>query len=148
VPLPPLNANGDLPPGVHTCSRTELLDRFGTSTSTRVLMGMRLLRVLDLALQSGYVARAIVFGSFLSGKPEPGDVDLFLVMEDAFDLTALAGEGRLVFEHATAQAHFGASVFWARRASCYPSETEMVSGWGLKRDGSVRGLVEITKEES
>jgi hypothetical protein len=31
----------------------------------------------------------VVFGSFVTGKPEPQDVDLFLVMTDAFDASEL-----------------------------------------------------------
>lgn len=79
-------------------------------------------------------------------KPEPNDVDIFLVMDDAFDVSSVAGEARLVFDHLVAQSHFGASVFWTRRASCFPSESEMISGWALKRDGTARGIVEITAE--
>ncbi len=109
---------------------------------------MRLERILDLVARSGHVARIIVFGSFVSDKTEPNDVDLFLIMEDTFDLSAVTGEARLVFDHPTAQAHFGASVFWVRRVSCFPNETEMVSGWSLKRNGSMRGIVEVTKEQS
>jgi hypothetical protein len=109
---------------------------------------MRLERILDLVYQFGGVARVIVFGSFVSGKPDPNDVDVFLIMEDAFDLNAVTGEARLVFDHSAAQAHFGASVFWVRRTSCFPTEAEMVSGWSLKRDGSMRGIVEIAKEQS
>jgi predicted nucleotidyltransferase len=107
---------------------------------------MRLKRVLDLVALTGNAVRIIVFGSFVTEKAVPNDVDPFLVMDDAFDLNALAGEARIVFEHGSAQAHFGASVFWVRRSACFPSEAEMISGWGLKRDGSVRGIVEITEE--
>jgi hypothetical protein len=148
VPLPSLNLSGDLPAGIHACSRPELLERFGTATPRRLVVGMRLARILDLAEHSGGVTRVIVFGSFVSDKPDPDDVDVFLIMKDTFDLNAVTGEARLVFEHSAAQAHFGASVFWVTRASCFPSEAEMVSGWSLKRDGSVRGIVEVTKEQS
>jgi Nucleotidyltransferase domain len=148
VPLPSLSLTGDLPAGIHACSRRELLERFGMVSPRRLVVGMRLERILDLVYQLGGVARVIVFGSFVSGKPDPNDVDVFLIMEDAFDLNAVTGEARLVFDHSAAQAHFGASVFWVRRASCFPTEAEMVSGWSLKRDGSMRGLVEITKEQS
>ena len=89
--------------------------------------------------------RVIVFGSFVSDKEAPHDIDLFLVMEDSFDLSLVTGEAKLLFEHAVAQSHFGASIFWSRRASCFPSEEEMVAGWGLKRDGTVRGLVEVER---
>ena len=97
-------------------------------------------------MQTGQLARAIVFGSFLSGKAEPNDVDVFLVMEDNFALDDVSGEARLVFDNAFAQAHFGASVFWVRRSACFPNETEMVSGWKQKRDGNYRGIAEVLKE--
>lgn len=53
----------------------------------------------------------MVFGSFVTRKPEPQDVDVFLVMADAFDASELAGDMHLLFDHDAAQAHFGASVF-------------------------------------
>ncbi len=146
MPLPPLNATGDLPEGVHACTQQEVVDRFGTATARRRVIGMRLQRVLSLAVETGRVARVIIFGSFLSDKAEPNDVDLFFVMDDSFNLSAVSGEARLVFDHSVAQAHFGASVFWVRRVSCFPNEDDMVTGWGLKRDGTTRGIVEVTKE--
>jgi predicted nucleotidyltransferase len=145
VPLPSLNPAGDLPSGIHLCSMRELLEKFATNPE-RVLIGMRLQRVLSLLSDWDQVARAIVFGSFVSDKAAPNDVDLFLVMEDTFDLSQIHGQARLLFDHAVAQAHFGASVFWVRRMSCFPSEAEMVLGWGMKRDGSARGIVELVKE--
>ena len=148
MPLPSLNAEGDLPPGVHVCSLSELLGRFGTTSARRSVVGVRLQRVMTLLNESDQVGRIIVFGSFVSDKAEPNDVDLFLVMEDTFDLTKLSGEARLIFDHSTAQAHFGASIFWVRRASCFPSELDMVSGWSLKRDGNARGIVDIAKESA
>jgi predicted nucleotidyltransferase len=105
-----------------------------------------LVRVVNLGIAAGGVARIVVFGSFVTAKTDPNDVDIFLVMDDAFDVSGVAGEARLVFDHLSAQPHFGASVFWARRASCFPSEAEMVSGWGLKRDGTSRGIIELLVE--
>lgn len=144
--LPTKNELGELPAGVHRTTLTELLDDFGQQTPRRQVIGERLRRVLRLAMQTGHVARTIVFGSFVSAKPEPNDVDVFFVMEDTFALDHVAGEARLIFDNAFAQAHFGASVFWVRRCACFPDEAEMVSGWGLKRDGNYRGIVEILME--
>ena len=97
MPLPSLNAEGDLPPGVHVCSLSELLGRFGTMSARRSVVGVRLQRVMTLLNESDQVGRIIVFGSFVSDKAEPNDVDLFLVMEDTFDLAKLSGEARLIF---------------------------------------------------
>jgi hypothetical protein len=148
VALPPLTAAGDLPPGVHRASVAEVIDRFGTSSPVRKVVGLRLERIVALLAGAGHLGRAIVFGSFVSDKVSPNDVDIFLVMEDSFDLTAVSGEARLLFDHSVAQSHFGASIFWVRRLACIPSEEEMIAGWALKRDGSSRGLVELEKEAS
>jgi hypothetical protein len=43
------------------------------------------------------------------------DVDVFLLMEDTFDVSQLTREARLLFDHAVAQTRFGGSVFWLRR---------------------------------
>ena len=50
------------------------------------------------------------------------------------------------FEHAAAQSHFGASVFWVRRLSVFPDEQESIAGWQIKRDGTRRGIVELISE--
>lgn len=106
---------------------------------------MRLKRVYDLASATGALKRFIVFGSFVTAKPDPNDVDVFLVMDDAFELGQVTGEARLVFDHPAAQAHFGASIFWLRRLAALPNEEEAVRGWQLKRDGTWRGVVEISE---
>lgn len=106
---------------------------------------MRLKRVYELAAATGQMKRFIVFGSFVTAKPEPNDVDVFLIMHDTFDLDQLKGEARLVFDHSAAQARFGASVFWLRKLAALPNEEGAVLGWQLKRDGTQRGIVEITE---
>lgn len=143
MPLPAITETGDLPQGVHPASLQEVLNRFGEGTVQRRLVGMRLRRLYELAVTTRHVRRFIVFGSFVTGKPEPNDVDVFLVMDDAFDLSQVTGEARLVFDHPTAQAHFGASIFWLRRLAALPDEEEAVRSWQRKRDGTRRGIVEI-----
>jgi hypothetical protein len=143
VPLPPIAETGDLPQGLHHASLQEVVDQFGQATVQRKLVGMRLRRVYELVTATGHLKRFIVFGSFVTAKPEPNDVDLFLVMDDTFDLSQVAGEARLVFDHPAAQAHFGASIFWLRRLAALPTEEEAVLGWQVKRDGTRRGIVEI-----
>ncbi len=107
---------------------------------------MRLERVVRLARSTGLVSRLIVFGSFVTAKPDPNDVDVFLLMDDSFDSNQLAGEARLVFDHAVADAHFGASVFWMRRLAAFGGEQAAVEYWQTKRDKSLRGIIEIVPE--
>jgi predicted nucleotidyltransferase len=82
----------------------------------------RLDRIYRLTRATGHLARFVVFGSFVTDKRKPHDVDVFLVMDDAFDAGTLPGETALVFDHATADAHFGASVFWVRRFAAFGGE--------------------------
>lgn len=145
MPLPSIGESGDLPQGVHRASLQEFLNQFGQATIQRTLVGMRLKRVHELAAATGHLKRFIVYGSFVTAKPEPNDVDVFLVMHDTFDLGQLTGEARLVFDHPAAQAHFGASVFWLRQLAALPNEEQAVLGWQLKRDGTRRGIVEVTE---
>lgn len=128
---------------MHGASLEEALGQFGGATVERKLVGMRLRRVYELALATGHVRRFIVFGTFVTSKPDPNDVDVFVLMDDGFDLSEVTGEASLLFDHPAAQAHFGASIFWLRRLAAWPNEEETIQTWGRKRDGGLRGVVEI-----
>lgn len=94
------------------------------------------------------MARFVVFGSFITAKREPNDIDVFMIMDDDFEVERVVGEVRLLFDHATAQAHFGCSVFWIRRLAALGGEQAAIEDWQIKRDGTQRGIVEIISEES
>jgi len=94
------------------------------------------------------LARFVVFGSFVTAKPEPNDVDIVMLMEDAFDLATLTGETVLMFRHMEADAHFGASVFWTRRSGAMGGEQAMIEHWQMRREGGRRGIVEIVREQT
>ena len=146
MPLPPFNGVGDLPPGIYRATLREVLAQLGQGSPRRVAIASRLGRIEDLARSTGHLARFIVFGSFVTDTPHPNDVDVFLLMEDSFDLNSLAGEARLVFDHADADAYFGASVFWTRRLAAFGGEQAAIEFWQTKRDGDLRGIVEIVSE--
>lgn len=141
--LPPFAATGDLPVAVHCATVDEVLLRFGAGTRQRQIVALRLERLYRLARMTGCLARFVLVGSFVTDKPRPNDVDLFLIMDDAFDLAQLAGEARLLFDHTAAQAFFGASVFWLRRSAIFVDEQSAIEDWQVKRDGERRGVVEI-----
>ncbi len=96
---------------------------------------------------TGALARFIVFGSFITDKAAPNDVDIFLVMADRFDVATVAGETRYVFDHMAAHNLLGASVFWIPRAACLGGEDAAVLDWQIKRDGGRRGIVEVTPDD-
>ena len=144
--LPELTDSGELPLGVHPASLEETLARFGTGHAQRITVGERLERVYRVAASTGHLARFVVFGSFVTNKPQPNDVDVFLVMDDEFDGDKLDGESALLFDHAAADAHFGASVFWVRRPTALGGEQATVEYWQAKRGGGQRGIIEIVEE--
>jgi hypothetical protein len=127
--LPVCNENGDLPTGLHPAALREVLNRFGAGSTMRHFLGQRLERIYRLAAGSGHLGRFVVFGSFITDKNEPNDVDVFLLMEDA-----------------SAQVYLGASIFWLRRLAVLNSEEMAIADWQIKRDGSRRGIVEIVSE--
>jgi hypothetical protein len=144
--LPPLEKDGDLPPGIYRATLGEALRRFGKGSRQRVAVAQRLERIYRLVVGTGQLGRFVVFGSFVSAKREPADADIFLLMEDMFDMAQVTGEARILFDHAAAQAHFGASVFWLRRLAALGGEEETIAGWQIKRDGTRRGIIEIVEE--
>jgi hypothetical protein len=144
--LPPLGKDGDLPPGIYRTTLRETLSRFGKGSRQRVAVAQRLERIYHIAVGTAELARFVVFGSFVSAKREPADVDVFLLMEDTFDVGQLTGEARVLFDHASAQAHFGVSVFWLRRLAVLGGEEQAIAGWQIKRDGTYRGIIEIVEE--
>jgi len=89
------------------------------------------------------VKRFIVFGSFVTAKRDPNDVDVFIIMEDSFDVSRVTGENAIIFNHMAAQNYEGASVFWLREAAAIGGENSAVEHWQLKRDGERRGIVEV-----
>ena len=84
-----------------------------------------------------------MFGSFVTDKPEPNDVDIFMLMEDTFDSAQLSGEEVIIFDNMAAQNSEGASVFWIRRLAAIGGEQAALEDWQIKRDRSRRGIVEV-----
>lgn len=145
---PAFDSNGDLPIGIHQATLTEILQHFGTGTPQRELVGQQLERIFLLANSTGQVARFIVFGSFVTAKSSPGDVDIFLLMEDSFDVAQVHGEAALVFDTQKTQDVLGASIFWIRKQIMFSDEQEFIEDWQIKRDESRRGIVEVIHNDS
>lgn len=145
---PEFNHNGDLPVGIHEATLDEVIQHFGTGTVQRRLIGQRLERIYRLVSNTGQVARFVVFGSFVTAKPDPGDVDIFMLMEDSFDSNQVGGEAAIIFDHLAVQNLEGASVFWIRRLAAIDGDQEALEHWQIKRDKTRRGIVEVISDDS
>jgi hypothetical protein len=144
MPLPQLDDAGELPAGVHQATMDEVLAQFGSGTAQRLAVTARLRRIYDLARATRKLERLILFGSYITAKPDPNDVDIILVMRDDFDVQACDEDSRPLFDHPRAAEAFGASVFWIRPALLVlETLEEFIANWQITRDQTRRGIVEV-----
>lgn len=95
--LPPLNENGDLPPGIHQASFAEITERFGAGSDVRSRAVVKLRHLLELAERTVKLVRSLIFGSFVSATPSPRDVDIVLIMQNDFKLEDAPRECQTLF---------------------------------------------------
>jgi len=144
MPLPNFDSQGELPEGVHEATMDEIIMRFGSGTPQRQAVTTRLLRIYNLIKATGKLERLIIFGSYITTKPHPNDVDLVVVLADDFKLQACDEETRMLFEHTRATEEFGATIFWIRPAMLLlETLEEFIEHWQIKRDRTRRGIVEV-----
>jgi hypothetical protein len=90
VVLPELTEAGELPPGVYLAGWQEFQSRFCGSSLRRVWLSGRLRKLLDLAAANGKLRRVFVWGSFVTAKPAPKDLDILLIMDADFEVDGIA----------------------------------------------------------
>jgi hypothetical protein len=98
---PEFNEHGDLPVGIYRATLPEALEHFGVGTPQRCIVARRLQRIYSEVVKTGYLYRFIIFGSFITEKPTPGDLDILLLMDDSFDVRELPVRVALLFNHQT-----------------------------------------------
>jgi predicted nucleotidyltransferase len=127
--FPDFNETGDLPVGVYKATLQEVLEHFGQGSLQRRLVARRLEKIYLSAKATNKVLRFIVYGSFVTAKEKPNDVDIFMLMEDGFDPEEASEKSRLVFKHLTTQKYEGASVFWAAKLGIIGNIDDFIAGW-------------------
>jgi hypothetical protein len=142
--LPPFNAQGDLPPGVHQATLREIIERFGQEPLKRVHVTESLQRVIALAQETGQLERVFIWGSDVTAKLEPRDIDVFLLMALHFESDTYTGAIRLVFDSEAAERELGATVLWMTgSAGAQTTFAFLLEQFQIRRDGARRGLVEV-----
>lgn len=144
--LPNLNDAGELPIGIHQATIDEVIAQFGSGTLQREIVTARLQRIYQIAKDTGNLQQLIIFGSYITAKPEPNDVDVVIIFNDDFDLTVCSEEMKRLLDHQQAENEFGASIFWIRPSLLlFETLDEFIESWQVKRDGTLRGIVEVRK---
>lgn len=77
----------------------EVEEQFGTQTERRMELYERFREWLSVAESTGALRRLWLFGSFVTSKPGPGDLDILAQFASDFDLTNVATEQRVWFDH-------------------------------------------------
>ena len=78
MPIPPFNQYGLLPPGIHSASLEELVQKFGFSSKRQDLIEQGLKPVVERLKALG-VRDVYLNGSFTTSKPSPGDIDAYVL---------------------------------------------------------------------
>lgn len=117
----------------------ELFSRFGQG-EVREHWGNILREVLALAKGTGKLQAVYVFGSFVTVKEAPADVDLFLVMASDFTSDEAVGRARLLFDRSRAAIVWGVCIYWITART---DRTPFLEAWQLRRDGGRHGIVEV-----
>ncbi|CAN5836592.1 hypothetical protein BH20ACI4_BH20ACI4_31750 [soil metagenome] len=145
--FPEFNENGDLPVGIYKATLAEVIEHFGKGSLQRQLVAGRLAKIYRLARSTDQLSRFIIYGSFVTDKENPNDIDIFLVMNDDFEKYNYQGDVRSIFEHLESHNDLGASIFWSRRKFILGNEKLFVEDWQIKRDKTRRGIVEVVEND-
>ena len=121
----------------------EILAAFGGTTPIRQECGSRLRSIVEFARDTRHLRRAFVWGSFVTAKPDPADVDLLLVMSGGFRSEEYPPPVRQIFDGEAAQRSFGATVLWTREDVPTGLLNAFLEQWQIDRQGRRRGIVEV-----
>jgi hypothetical protein len=131
MPIPPLNANGLLPAGIHDTTLEEIRDRFGRfqESDRRLQLFVRLAEFLQAGRASGLFRELLIDGSFVTSVTAPNDIDIIAVLKPGHDFERdLPMSEYSMVSRSLLTRRFGFDVIVAERASdVYKSAVEFFS---------------------
>ena len=99
--------------------------------------------LLALAQSTGHLARVFLWGSFVTSKEVPNDLDVLLVMDTGFVVEAIPAQAQVIFDHVQARLRFQADVFWTK-ASLDPQVLHLwLDTYQTGKDFIRRGIIEV-----
>ncbi len=143
--IPAFSPDGFLPFGLHGASLQEIEARFGGNARREGQLGL-LREVVEAALVYPSIKRVLVWGSFVSSKEEPNDLDYSLVVGVSHQLVTIAPEHRLYLNPRQAMMRWGVDVGFLEILD-YPLSTFLDRVELLARRRGTeqeRGLLEIS----
>ncbi|MCI0695860.1 hypothetical protein L0337_28145 [candidate division KSB1 bacterium] len=121
----------------------EFAEQYGASTPRRQFLFNQARSVISLLRATGQVKRVFVFGSFVSEKPNPNDVDFFVVMTADFTTFHLKGRIAEVFQNEACRIRYGVDLFWVTEAIGESHIQDMLEVFSRDRQQQYNPIVEI-----
>jgi len=141
--IPEFNKDGNLPEGIHLANMEEFLNRFASGSPRRKWLGERLKEVIALANKTGKLRCFFVWGSFVTSKESPNDVDLLLLMRGDFELEKVSEECKSLFDYVEARVKFRIDVFWSKDSIGEETLRLWLDTYQISKDFKRRGIVEV-----
>jgi predicted nucleotidyltransferase len=141
--LPSFQSNGNLPSGIWRVSWEEFSAYFGHTNARRSNLLSQLTRLIDDVRRATSLVGLYVFGSYVTSKTHPGDLDLLLVVQSGFQTEDLDEILKLPFDHEQARRIYECDVFWIGIAPDSPTLALLLDTYQRDRNRSQRGIVEI-----
>jgi predicted nucleotidyltransferase len=98
---------------------------------------------LEFAAKTGKLHRVFVWGSFVTAKAAPKDVDILLIMDEDFEVDSVAAPAQAVFDSVRAKLLFESDVFWARSFIGREFLDLWLETYQTSRSFRKRGIVEL-----
>lgn len=141
--LPSFNSDGNLPEWIHRATEEETFARFSTTSARRQWLGEQLRSLLALAKATGQLSRVFLWGSFVTSKEIPNDVDVLLVMAADFAIEELPAHQQVLFDYTQARLRFHTDVFWTKASMDAVVLDLWLETYQTGKDFKRRGIVEV-----
>ena len=92
---------------------------------------------------TGQLDRIFVWGSFVSAKESPNDVDILLLMKETFQLEKISEDSKVIFDHVAARTRFHIDIFWSKSAIGEKPLHLWLDTYQIAKDFKRRGIVEV-----
>jgi len=141
--IPPFDADGDLPQGMHQAAWTPFRERFCifARSDRRLRLCQQIEQLLEEAQASHIVERMLFGGSFVTSKSEPNDFDCIIVLQAETRYEELLPFQRWVADSREASRRYGGDIFVARTDQ--PTLAMYINFFSTNRRGKRVGLVEV-----
>jgi uncharacterized protein DUF6932 len=105
--IPDLEPEGFLPPGIHAASLSEVRACSGLASAARQRQSEPLSQIVEAAGVYPTIKRVLVWGSFVSAKVEPNDLDYSVIVSVSHNRVPIAPAHRRLFVPADARRCYG-----------------------------------------